>query len=160
MPSTKTTIAILSASILLIVGLVIAGALAIGTYRAAQSRHTITIKALIDDKDVLKIQGNKVWWEHQQGGLPGDPKGANQPTFINGVVWRPQWDGSNSIPFEFLAPAFRPKGPEQVTLNNLSGRGDVVISESPTPANDGVLSVSFNDEEGGAGWYEVSILWK
>jgi hypothetical protein len=123
-------------------------------------KNVIKIKAFIDDKDVIKIQGNKVWWEHERGTFPGDPKGGNQPTFINGIAWRPQWDGTNSIPFESLAPAFRPKHPEQVALTKLSGRGDTVISDLPTPANDGTLSVSFNDEEGGADWYEVSILWK
>ena len=122
--------------------------------------NLIKIKAFIDDKDVIKIQGNKVWWQHQQGVFPGDPKGAKHPTFINGVAWRPQWDGSNSIPFEPLAPTFRPKNPEQVTLAKLSGRGDAMISELPTPANESTLSVYFNDEEGGADWYEVSVLWK
>ena len=125
-----------------------------------QAPNSIKIKAFIDDKDVIKIQGNKVWWEHGQGAFPGDPKGANQPTFINGVVWRPQWEGTNSLPFESLAPAFRPKHPEQVTLTKLSGRGEAVISEWPTPANEGTLSVSLTDEPGGADWYEVSILWK
>ena len=124
------------------------------------SENIITIKAFIDDKDALKIQGNKVWWEHELGAFPGDPKGGNQPTFINGIAWRPQWDGTNSIPFEPLAPAFRPKYPAQVKLTKLSGRGDAGISDPATPANNGTLSVHFNDEEGGADWYEVSILWK
>lgn len=124
------------------------------------SGNTIKIKAYIDGKDILKIQGNKVWWQHEQAGFPGDPKGGNQPTFINGIAWRPQWDGSNSIPFETLAPVFRPKSPAQVTLTKLSGRGDAAISELPTPENNGTLSVYFNDEEGGADSYEVSILWK
>ena len=152
---TKTKTAIVTACVLLA-----AGALAIAFLSTAQTKHVITIKAFIDDKDNLKIQGNKVWWEHVTGTFPGDPKGGNQPTFINGIAWRPQWDGSNSIPFEPLAPAFRPKHPEQVTLTKLSGRGDAAISELPTPANNGTLSVYFNDEEGGADWYEVRILWK
>jgi hypothetical protein len=124
------------------------------------SKNIITIKAFIDDKDVLKIQGDKVWWEHGLGAFPGDPKGGNQPTFINDVAWRPQWGGSNSIPFEALAPAFRPRYPAQVKLTKLSGRGDAAISDLPTPANNGTLSVYFNDEEGGADWYEVAILWE
>ena len=123
-------------------------------------KNVIKIRAFIDDKDVIKIQGNKVWWEHEQGAFPGDPKGGNQPTFINGIAWRPQWDGTNSLPFESLAPAFRPKHPEQVTFTKLSGRGDAVISNLPIPVNDGTLSICFNDEEGGADRYEVCILWK
>jgi len=155
MSSTKTTIAVLSTCILLA-----AGALAIAFHSTTGNKHTITIRAFIDDKDNLKIQGNKVWWEHELGTFPGDPKSGNQPTFINGDAWRPEWDGSNSIPFETLAPAFRPKAPNQVTLTKLSGRGDAVISELPSPANTNTLSVHFNDEEGGADWYEVSIVWK
>jgi serine/threonine protein kinase len=155
MPTPKAKIAIVTAGVLLV-----AGALAIAFRSATETKNIITIKAFIDDKDVLKIQGNKVWWEHGQGVFPGDPKGANQPTFINGIAWRPQWDGSNSIPFEPLASAFRPKYPAQVTLTKLSGRGDAGISDLATPANTNTLSVYFNDEEGGADWYEVRIHWK
>jgi serine/threonine protein kinase len=155
MSSKKATMAIVIACALLV-----AGALAIVYRSITETKHAITIKASIDDNDVIKIQGNKVWWEHERGTLPGDPKGGNQPTFVNGIAWRPQWDGTNSIPFESLAPAFRPKHPEQVTFTMLSGRGNAVISELPTAANNGTLSISFNDEEGGADWYEVSILWK
>ncbi len=155
MSSTKTKIAIVSACVLLV-----AGALAIFFRSTTQTENIITIKARIDGRDILKIQGKKVWWEHELGGFPGDPKGGNEPTFINGIAWRPQWDGSNTIPFEVSAPIFRPKSPAQVTLTKLSGRGDAAISELPTPANDGTLSVYFNDEEGGADWYDVSLLWK
>ena len=155
MLSTKAIIAIVSACVLLV-----AGTLAIVFHSTTETRNIIKIKARIDGKDIMKIQGNKVWWEHEEAGLPGDPKGGNQPTFINGIAWRPQWDGSNSIPFEALTPVFNPKSPAQVTFNKLSGRGDAAISELPTPANNNTLSVYFYDEEGGADWYELSILWK
>jgi serine/threonine protein kinase len=155
MLSRKIAIAIVTACVLLV-----AGALAVAFHSTPQTKNVITIKARIDGRDILKIRGNKVWWEHELGGLPGDPQGGNEPTFINGIGWRPQWDGSNSIPFEPLAPAFRPKHPEQVTFTKLSGRGDAMTSELPTPANNSTLSISFNDEEGGADWYEVNILWK
>jgi serine/threonine protein kinase len=155
MSSTKTTVAIVSACVLLA-----AGALAIAFRSTTQTNHTITIKARIDARDVLKIQGNKVWWQHELGCFPGDPQGDNAPTFINGIAWRPQWDGSNSVPFEALAPAFPLKSPLEVTCTKLSGRGEAAISELPTPANTNTLSVYFNDEEGGADWYQVSILWK
>ena len=55
MSSTKTTIAIVSACVLLV-----AGALAIAFHRTTQTRNVITIKAFIDDKDVIKIQGNNI----------------------------------------------------------------------------------------------------
>ena len=156
MSSTKTTIAVVSVCVLLA-----AGALAIAFHSPAQTRNVITIRAFIDDKDVLKIQGNKVWWEHELGAFPGDPTGANQPTIINGIAWRPQWDGTNSIPFEASARVFWRKSPAQVTCTKLSGRGDAAISELPSAENNSTLSVYFNDEEaGGADWYEVSILWK
>ena len=156
MSSAKTIIATVSACVLLA-----AGVLAIAIRSTTQTKGIITIKARIDGRDILKIQGNRVWWEHETGCLPGDPQGDNAPTFINGIAWRPQWDGSNSIPFEALAPFFRRKPPVQVTLNKLSGRGETAISDLPTPANTNTLSVYFNDEEeGGADWYEVSILWK
>jgi serine/threonine protein kinase len=158
MSSTKTKIALVSAGVLLAAG---ALALALVLHSTSQTRHTITLKARIDGRDVLKLQGNKVWWEHELGGLPGDPQGGNAPTFINGVAWRPQWDGSNSLPFVASAPFFRRKTPVEVTCTKLSGRGEAAISELPSLSNTNTLSVYFNDvEEGGADWYELSILWQ
>jgi len=155
MTSTKIKMALLSAGVLLV-----AGALAIAFLSPAGTKKTITIKAYIDGRDTLKIQGKKVWWEHEEAGFPGDPKGGNHPTFINGMAWRPQWDGTNSIPFEALTSLFGPKSPSQVTLTKLSGRGVAAISELPTPANSNTLALFFNDEVGGADLYEVRIQWK
>ena len=40
------------------------------------SSHIIKIKALIDGADVVKIQGNKLWYEHESWELPGRWNGS------------------------------------------------------------------------------------
>lgn len=114
----------------------------------------------IDGTDVIKIQGNKIWYEHEEYDLPGDPKSRNEPTTINGSVWHPQWKEQTSVAFENLTPAFKPGSPPQVKLTKLLGRGDASIKELPAPENNRTLSIYLHDDEPGADWYEVIVEWK
>lgn len=122
--------------------------------------HSLTLKAFIDDKDTIKIRGNRIWYEHEMGTLPGDPGSRNEPTIINGRAWRPEWRGEICVAFDGLEPVFEPRSPASVKLTKLAGRGGAAISEMPTPENNRTLSIYFNDDEGGADWYEVMIEWK
>jgi len=119
---------------------------------------TVKIKAYIDGSDTVKIQGNKLWFEHEEFDLPGDHN--TKPTLINGKPWRPAWNDKTSIAYEGLRPAFKPGAPAEIKLTKLSGRGEVNISEMPTPENNQTLAIHFNDEPPGADWYEVRIDWK
>jgi RNA polymerase sigma factor (sigma-70 family) len=124
------------------------------------SPRTIRVRAYIDGTDIIKIQGKKIWYEHLEFNLPGDPNSRKEPTTINGFEWRPQWQEQTSSTFENLTPAFKPGSLPQVKLTKLLGRGVAVIQELPTPENNGTLSLYFHDEDPGADWYEVVVEWK
>ena len=57
----------------------------------ASPSHIIKIKALIDGADTIKIQGNKVWYEHESWDLPGKWQGRDENTLINDMPWHPTW---------------------------------------------------------------------
>jgi len=130
------------------------------TTGCGNSSRTIQIKALIDGADTVKIQGNKIWFEHETFDLPGKWQNRDEATFINGKPWRPEWHDKTSVPFENLKPAFKPQSPAEIKLTKLIGRGVVKIAQLPAPENDQTLAVRFDDESfGGADWYEVRIDW-
>ena len=133
----------------------------------ASPSHIIKIKALIDGADTIKIQGNKVWYEHESWDLPGKWQGRDENTLINDKSWHPEWLGEasnsrSSDPYLSLRPAFSPKTPANIKLTKIAGRGEVEISQLPTPENHQTLSIHLDDSSlqyQGADWYEVTIEW-
>ncbi len=78
-----------------------------------KSANTITIRALIDGSDVVKVRGNTLWYEHRNYAVPGawvdhDDHSGNEPTVVNGVKWVPQWDGKTSRAYTAAGGLFPP----------------------------------------------------
>ena len=116
--------------------------------------HQLTVKAFIDASDVVKVSGNRLWFEHETGTLPG------RNIFVNGEAWSPSWTNNVSAEFVGLNPAFRPHDPQKIQITKRLGRGTVSVAQFPSPANDETLAVRIDDEDfGGADWYEVVISW-
>jgi hypothetical protein len=118
------------------------------------SHRQFTVKAFIDARDVVKVSGTKLWFEHETGSLPG------MNIFVNRKAWSPSWTSNVSTAFVGLNPAFRPHDPQKIQITKRVGRGTVSVAEFPSPANEETLAVRIDDEEiGGADWYEVVISW-
>jgi serine/threonine protein kinase len=116
--------------------------------------HQLTVKAFIDASDVVKVSGNRLWFEHETGTLPG------RNIFVNGKAWSPSWTNNVSTEFVGLNPAFRPHDPQKIQITKRVGRGTVSVAQFPSPANDETLAVRIDDVDfGGADWYEVVISW-
>jgi serine/threonine protein kinase len=116
--------------------------------------HQLTVKAFIDSSDVVKVCGNRLWFEHETGALPG------RNIYVNGKAWSPSWTNDVSTEFMGLNPAFRPRNPQKIQITTRLGRGTVSVAQFPSPANDQTLAVRLDDMDfGGADWYEVVISW-
>ncbi|MCE5228374.1 hypothetical protein LLG95_02095 [bacterium] len=139
-------------------------------------KQQIQVRAFIDGSDCLKIQGNKVWWQHRRYNLPGKWQGADEPTYINGEQWMPSWDESLVNNHGALAGGMREnenrqfsdkltiKNPlpreanDNIRLKINKGRGKVTIDQYPNQSNGYTLSVLFDDDSiGGADLYDVLI---
>jgi serine/threonine protein kinase len=124
------------------------------TFLAGLSHHTITVRAFIDGVDVIKVSGNKLWFEHELYTLPG------KNIFVNGKAWTPGWTNNVSTEFAGLIAVFRPIDAQKIQITKRVGRGTVSVAQFPSPANDETLAVRIDDEDfGGADWYEVVISW-
>jgi serine/threonine protein kinase len=124
------------------------------TFLAGLSHHTLTVRAFIDGIDVIKVSGNKLWFEHEESALPG------KNIFVNGKAWTPGWTNNVSTEFAGLNAVFRPIDAQKIQITKRVGRGTVSVAQFPSPANDETLAVRIDDEDfGGADWYEVVISW-
>ncbi|MEM7244443.1 MAG: serine hydrolase [Acidobacteriota bacterium] len=128
------------------------------------STSSLTIRTLIDGSSVVKLRGDSLWFEHLNHARPGAWTGkrehdGNEPTFVDGVEWLPQWDGKTSKPLT-TASGLPAERPVTVTAVAVDARGKVVVLEQPSVKNDDTLSVLLDDDrERGATWYEIHLHW-
>ena len=126
------------------------------------SASRLRIRSFVDGCDIVKVQGDKVWFEHQAYALPGQWMGFNEPTFVNGQRWQPTWTGSDSD--KFTADAALPA--REFTADTLkvvsnTGLGRATVAEYPSKANGYTLAITLDDRNAqGASWYEVGIDWE
>jgi hypothetical protein len=131
----------------------------------------IKIRAHIDGRSDLIIQGNNVWWQHFDWDAPGRHDGEILPTYVNCAPWYPIWpDTPNSDNHNcagcyssVLNPA--PPLPSLETFTGIEEVGDACRSSCtalepwPDEDNNYYLVIEFNDNPiGAAAWYEIDIL--
>lgn len=133
------------------------------TTRASAGRVVLTIRALIDGSDLIKVRGDQVWFEHISHSLPGAWTGAdntgNKPTIVNGVEWVPQWNGRISD-VHTVEGGIWPLEVWHVAVIRLAARGTVVVVEQASEDNDWTFTLLLDDDQQpGAAWYEVQLHW-
>jgi len=133
---------------------------------AVEVKDGLHIKAFIDGKDTIKIKGDELWYEHHDWDLPGKwwDKGSNikhdEPTYINGTAWKPEWQERVSKPYRLKRAVPLREANNLIKLAKITGRGSVSIAEKPQQANDYTLSILLDDSRyGRAQWYEFVIQW-
>ncbi len=130
-----------------------------------KSANTITIRALIDGSDVVKVRGNTLWYEHRNYAVPGAWVGdydhsGNEPTVVNGVKWVPQWDGKTSKAYTAAGGLLPANSAVTVTAVAVSARGKCAVLEQPSEKNGYTLSVLLDDDrQDDAEWYEMHLCW-
>jgi serine/threonine protein kinase len=128
--------------------------MALVVFLVGLSHHKLTVRAFIDGIDVVKVSGNKLWFEHEYATLPG------RNIFVNGKAWTPSWTNNVSTEFAGLIAVFRPTDAQKIQITKRAGRGTVSVAQFPSPANDETLAVRIDDADpGGADWYEFVISW-
>ncbi len=122
----------------------------------------LSVRAEIDGRSQLRIQGSRVSWRHFEWEAPG-MWGDDQPTFLNGAEWWPFWEedenafcNCDSRADELLSVPLKSDG-TAIQLQVVSGRGSVTIVEQPTAANQFTAAIEFNDTLPDRAWYEVRI---
>lgn len=134
------------------------------TQRASSGRLALTVRVWIDGSDLVKVRGDKVWFEHINHALPGTWAGAtdrtgNEPTLVNGVEWIPEWDGRISNAYT-VDGGIWPLDVWHVSFIEVSARGRVFVVEQASEDNDYTFALMLDDDQhSGAAWYEIQLLW-
>jgi hypothetical protein len=138
---------------------------------AAPQSHGIHVRAFIDGRSQLVLDGSMARWEHFDFAAPGRLEcnlGAEiQPTYIDGEAWYPEWPDrvdcenrdcgcSSSLFTRMHQPV--PDAEIFPVFEVIQGRGSSALVELPVAANGYRIVIEFNDNAmGGADWYEVCL---
>lgn len=128
----------------------------------------LNVRAWIDGKSRLYIQGSNVWWYHIEAAAPGKEGDVNYPTILNSHNWYPTWSipddqlrdcgGCTSSVYHNLSPALATDG-ANIQLAIIDVRDYVSIYQQPSETNGYTAIVEFNDPDGGAYWDEINITY-
>jgi len=84
----------------------------------------------------------------------------DEPTYINGTAWKPEWKARISRPYRLKQTIPLRESSNLIKLTKIAGKGSVTIAGKPQQANDYTLSILLDDSRNnGAQWYEFLIQW-
>ncbi len=122
----------------------------------------LTVRAEIDGRSELRIQGRSIWWHHIEFEAPG-MWGDDQPTFLNQQEWWPAWPmdelihcNCDSSKEELLGTPLNADG-STISLSAVTGRGTAQIVQQPNAGNGFTASIEFNDPLPDRAWITVTI---
>ncbi|GAB5537784.1 MAG: hypothetical protein Rubg2KO_40330 [Rubricoccaceae bacterium] len=122
----------------------------------------LVVRAEIDGRSELRLQGQSIWWHHFEFEAPG-MWGDDQPTFLNGDEWWPEWPldelafcNCSSTKEALLAAPIATDG-STLSISNVNGRGLVRIIEQPSAGNGFTARIEFSDPLPDRAWTSVTI---
>ncbi len=131
----------------------------------AGARSDFSVRAFVDGTSELVVRDGRVHWHHLQSSAPGRGGGHNEPTYIDGAPWVPEWPARNentschcessNSPIALSDDASR--GPATVTC--AEARGTVRVTAQPTEANGRETRITFEDPAAGPSWYECDVTY-
>jgi hypothetical protein len=138
------------------------------TAQYTQGPTILNIRAYIDGRSQLIIEGNTLHWYHLDNDAPGrwELGEAIHPTYINHIGWYPTWpdipDATNDFCYcyssIYVGIPDLARINQRVWLDIVQGRGRVFVIQQPNIDNNYTLIIDFDDNPGdGAEWYEVNL---
>jgi len=127
----------------------------------------INIRADIDGRSWLIVQGNTVQWHHFDWAAPGRESPVDLPTVVNCADWYPVWPDEPNRRNDFCdcySSILTPDPPlpslaAYIGIQRVSCRHRCDVVQAPNAANGYALVIEFNDNpEEGSTEYEVNIL--
>jgi hypothetical protein len=119
---------------------------------ATASTRRILIKMRVDGADRILYRDGQLWIEHVKAIKPDS-------ITVNGMDWKPTWNGDSTAPFTDFKPPLAPVGQSRVTLKQLSGRAKAAMEKPASSKFERVPTVLIEDKEGGADTYEIQLSW-
>lgn len=128
----------------------------------------VLIEALVDGPSELRLKQDGIYWVNGGNAKPGRHEGREEPTYVNGKSWRPNWkeprkdrgvDRTATKKVEGLDPAHVEFKLLSVGLfrdsPGIEKRDPISVT---TLGNE--LSILIRDSQGGPRWYRFVLLKK
>ena len=64
---------------------------AVGHTADAKAPKVVIIETLIDGPSELRVKKDGIYWINGGNAKPGRHEGQEEPTYVNGKSWRPNW---------------------------------------------------------------------
>jgi len=121
------------------------------------------IDAFLEGGSRLFIDHEKLWWAHYPGqSEPGKFGGADEPTYVNGQPWKPEWLPAPQEPYYLSKPyAIASKAPKlAANLVSVSktrrGEPEAIRPIRSSPVGE-ELVIAIPRVDGDARWYRIEI---
>ncbi|MDF1814362.1 MAG: hypothetical protein P1V20_19310 [Verrucomicrobiales bacterium] len=129
---------------------------------------TLEVESLNDGSDEFHVTKHGIKWVNLGAAKAGRHLGRDEPTYINGKPWQPNWDeGQKERGHDISATNRMEMIPELLryellAIGNHRGSTDIE-SRSPTSGHydvkDDVFIVSIPDNEGSSRWYRFKLFY-
>lgn len=127
----------------------------------APQTSALRVRGLFDGADAVHVRGDTLWIQHYAYQLPGKWHGLDEPTYVNGEKWFPEWNANRSDVLRGFSTNGLPSEPVHVEMS-VTGpmMGKVNIFQQPAEENDYTLIISVDDRAPeGAHWYTLDLDW-
>lgn len=142
-------------------------ALGLAVSGSAAPVDEIVVEAYIDGDTLLHVRSDSISWENGRYKKPGRRDGLDEPTYVNGVAWKPKWhDGKSDGGPDKSMPYMIQLGAGDLDVEVLSvtaTRGQAGIAKDSPVAGKmegGHYVVRIPDPGHGAQWYRFALRKK
>lgn len=134
---------------------------------AGRGVRSFVVEALIDGSSTLHVTPGGIYWKSHGVSKAGRHGGRNEPTYVDGAAWRPQWQNpaerghDRSDPFPLRVGTVANLQVELIGCSDRRGE-QRVNKRDPIRAQvvDNEFVVTIPDNQGGSQWYRLRISRK
>ncbi|TDU70862.1 SLA1 Homology Domain 1 (SHD1) protein [Prosthecobacter fusiformis] len=130
--------------------------------------NSVVIEALVDGPSELRVKKDGIYWINGGNAKPGHHFGQEEPTYVDGKSWRPNWkeprkdrgvDRTATKSVDGLDPLKTEFKLLNVTLHQ-GGHGIEKRDAIRVSQIDEELSILIPDSQGGSCWYRFALIKK
>lgn len=130
--------------------------------------NSVVIEALIDGPSELRVKKDGIYWINGGNAKPGRHQGQEEPTYVDGKPWRPNWKNSraNNGVDRTATKSVDGIDPKEIGFQLLSvsiSREAVGIEQRDKIQVNSIgeeLSILIPDSQGGSRWYRFALVKK
>lgn len=130
--------------------------------------NSVVIECLIDGPSELRVKKDGIYWINGPNAKPGRHMGQDEPTYVDGKSWRPNWknarvDRGEDRTATKNVDGIDPLKTEFKLLNVTLYKGGHGIEKRDAVLVNlvaGELSITIPDSQGGSRWYRFALVKK